>query len=125
MHFIGRESETALRAVYAAGLQNRLWNFLDLLYKRQGAENSGWVTDELLRSVGKSIPGVDTRKLLADSSSQSVTNAIAAADQQSARARVSATPTFFAGKTGGTLGQMRIRTLEPEAFRPTLDALTR
>jgi protein-disulfide isomerase len=41
MHFLGPDSEKALRAVYAAGLQGRLWHYLDLLYKSQGAENSG------------------------------------------------------------------------------------
>jgi protein-disulfide isomerase len=81
MHFIGPDSEKALRAAYAAGLQSRLWQFIDLLYKNQGGENSGWVTDALLRSVGASIPGFDTDKMFADAQSAEVTNAIAAADQ--------------------------------------------
>ena len=53
MAFLGPDSETALRAAYAAGLQSRLWNVIDLLYRNQGPENSGWVTDGLLRAVGK------------------------------------------------------------------------
>ncbi len=125
MHFIGPDSEKALRAVYAAGLQNRLWQFLDLLYKNQGAENSGWVTEDLLRSVGDSIPGFDTDKMIADSSSVEVTNALAASDQQAQTARVNSTPTFFAGKTSGTLQHMNITALTPKAFRPTLDSLTK
>jgi protein-disulfide isomerase len=124
MHFLGPDSEKALRAVYAAGLQRRLWQYLDLLYKSQGAENSGWVTDDLLRSIGASIPGFDTKKMLADMSSQDVTNAIAVSDQQAQSASVSSTPTFFAGKTGGTLEHVNVTALTPEAFRPTLDALT-
>jgi len=125
MHFIGPDSEKALRAAYAAGLQNRLWQFIDLLYKNQGGENSGWVTDELLRSVGASIPGFDTDKMFADAQSAEVTNAIAAADQTSQRAKVNSTPTFFAGKDGGTLEHVNVTALTPEAFRPTLDTLTR
>jgi protein-disulfide isomerase len=125
MHFIGPDSEKALRAVFAAGLQGRLWQFLDLLYKSQGAENSGWVTDDLLRSIGDSLPGLDTDKLLADMSSAEVTNAIAAADQQSQQASVNSTPTFFAGKTGATLEHLNVTSLTPDAFRPTLDALTK
>jgi protein-disulfide isomerase len=125
MHFIGPDSEKALRAVFAAGLQGRLWQFLDLLYKNQGAENSGWVTDDLLRSIGDSLPGLDTDKLLADMSSAEVTNAIAAADQQAQQASVNSTPTFFAGKTGATLEHLNVTTLTPDAFRPTLDALTK
>jgi len=125
MHFIGPDSETALRAVYAAGLQNRLWQYLDLLYKNQGEENSGWVTDDLLRSVGNSIPGFDTQKMLVDMNSQAVTNAIAIADQQAQSAGVNQTPTFFAGKTGETLEHVNVSSLTPDGFQPTLDSLTK
>jgi protein-disulfide isomerase len=124
MHFIGPDSEKALRAVYAAGLQGRLWEYLDLLYKSQGPENAGWVTDDLLRSVGASLPGFDTNKMLADMSSAEVTNALATSDQQAQNASVSSTPTFFAGKTGAALEHINLTTLTPDAFRPTLDALT-
>jgi protein-disulfide isomerase len=123
MHFIGPESEKALRAVYAAGLQGRLWEYLDLLYKSQGAENSGWVSDDLLRSVGASLPGFDTEKMLTDMSSQEVTNALAVGDQQAQDASVSSTPTFFAGKTGATLEHIDLTALTPDAFRPRLDTL--
>jgi protein-disulfide isomerase len=125
MHFLGPDSEKALRAVYAAGLQGRLWQFLDLLYKSQGPENSGWVTDDLLRSVGASLPGFDTKKMLADMSSAEVTNAVAVSDQQAQTASVSSTPTFFAGRTGATLEHVNVTALTPEAFEPTLDALTK
>lgn len=124
MHFIGPDSEKALRAVYAAGLQGRLWQFADLLYKDQGGENEGWVTDDLLRSIGNSLPGFDTKKMLADMSSEQVTNAIALSDQQAQSASVGGTPTFFAGPTGGTLTQVAVSSLTPDAFRPTLDSLT-
>jgi protein-disulfide isomerase len=125
MHFIGADSEKALRAVFAAGLQGRLWQFLDLLYKSQGAENSGWVTDDLLRLIGDSLPGLDTDKMLAAMSSAEVTNALGVADQQAQQASVNSTPTFFAGKTGATLEHLNVTSLTPDAFRPTLDSLTR
>lgn len=125
MHFLGDDSEKALRAVYAAGLQGKLWDALALLYQSQGAENSGWVTDELLRSVGASIPGFDTGKMLADMYAPEVDGALAAADQQAQQGGVSQTPTFFAGPTGGTLQHIAVNALTPEAFTPTLDALVK
>jgi protein-disulfide isomerase len=124
MEFIGLDSNKALRAVYAAGLQGKLWNYLDLLYKSQGAENSGWVTDGLLRQVGDSIPGLDTDKMMADRSSPDVEAALAASSRQASSAGVNQTPTFFAGPTGGRLQHIPITSLGPEAFRPTLDSLT-
>jgi protein-disulfide isomerase len=122
---IGQNSEAGLRAVYAAGLQNRLWNFSHLLYKSQGAENSGWITDELLRRIGSSIPGFDTQKMMADRQSTDVANTLAFAEQQATKARVDRTPTFFAGPTGGTLQQIPLTALSVDAFRPTLDALVK
>jgi protein-disulfide isomerase len=123
LSFIGPDSETALRAAYAAGLQNRLWNFLDLLYRNQGAENSGWVTDALLRATARSIPGVDVPRLMAARNTTAVDNAILATKQQATSARVNETPTFFAGPTGGTLNRIQLTSLTPAAFQPTLDAL--
>jgi len=124
MAFIGPESEQALRAVYAAGLQGKLWNYLDLLYRNQGAENSGWVNDQLIRSAATSIPGLDADKLIADMSSPEVDAALQAAQQQAASAKVNSTPTFFAGPTGQTLQQINLNALTTDAFRPTLDQLT-
>ena len=125
MHFLGPDSEKALRAVYAAGLQGRLWQYLDLLYKNQGGENEGWVTDNLLRSAGDSLPGFDTEKMLVDMNSDQVTNALAVADQQAQSAGVNQTPTFFAGPAGGTLQGIQLGSLTADGFRPTLDSLTK
>jgi protein-disulfide isomerase len=122
---IGPNSEQGLRAIYAAGLQNRLWNFSHLLYKSQGAENSGWITDDLLRRIGDSIPGFDTARMMADRQSSDVGNALAASAQQATNGRVDRTPTFFAGPTGGTLQQVPLTALTAAAFRPTLDALVK
>jgi protein-disulfide isomerase len=122
MHFIGPDSEKALRTVYAAGIQGKLWNVLDLLYKSQGAENSGWVTDSLLTSVGKAA-GVDTARMKADAAGQDVDAALQIADQQANQAHVNSTPTFFAGPTGQTLQHLNVTALTFEGFRPLLDPL--
>jgi protein-disulfide isomerase len=123
--FIGPDSETAVRAAYAAGLQNRLWQFLDLLYRNQGPENSGWVTDALLRATARAIPGVGASTMMAARHTSEIDNAILATQQQASSARVNETPTFFAGRTGGTLNRIPLTSLTPAAFRPTLDALLR
>ena len=123
MSFIGPDSETALRAAYAAALQNHLWNVVDLLYRNQRAENTSWVTDGLLESVARSVPGIDAGAMLDAQHSTRVDQAIETAAGQAEQAHVSSTPTFFAGPTGGTLQQLRITSLTPEPFRHALDAL--
>jgi protein-disulfide isomerase len=125
MSFLGPDSETALRATYAAGLQNRLWNFVDLLYRNQGAENSGWVTDGLLRAAGNSIPGFDTEAMMTGRGTDAVNGAIDAMAQQANQAHVNQTPTFFAGPAGGTLQGIQLGSLTADGFRPTLDSLTK
>ena len=121
--FIGADSERALRATYAAGLQGKLWNYLDLLYRNQGAENSGWVSDALLRAAAKATPGVDVGALMAARQTPQVDDALAASSQQASSAQVHSTPAFFAGPTGGTLDQIAVASLTPSAFEPTLDSL--
>jgi len=50
---IGPQSPIASRAAYAAGEQGRGWNFIELFYRNQGEENSGYVTDSFLTSIAK------------------------------------------------------------------------
>src|SRR4051812_38074684 len=57
--FLGDDSVTAGRAAAAAGTQNKLWQFIDGFYGAQGDENSGYVTDNFLRSVGQKVPGLN------------------------------------------------------------------
>ena len=37
--------------MYAAGQQNKLWQMAEALYERQGDENSGWITDAVVRTL--------------------------------------------------------------------------
>src|SRR4051812_48259497 len=57
--FVGADSRTALATAVAAGQQDRLFDVVALLYRNQGVENTGWVSDALLRRVGAAVPGLD------------------------------------------------------------------
>ncbi len=103
MAFVGPDSATALRTAFAAAGQNRLWNVLALLYENQGTENTGWVTEPLLRGVGAAVPGLDTERMLADRSSTGVDNAVAKASALAQQLGVNSTPTFAVGATGGQM----------------------
>lgn len=102
MAFLGPDSTKLLRTALAAGLQNRLWNVVDLLYRNQGEENSGWATDALLRSVGRAVPGLDVRRMLAARASATVRKQISTAAQLAGG--IQGTPSFAVGRTGGTFG---------------------
>jgi protein-disulfide isomerase len=123
LSFIGPESEDALRAALAAGQQGKLWNVVDLIYLNQGAENSGWVTDDFLRAIGEAVPGLDVDRMLEarDSAEATATMEEAAASAQADS--VSATPSFLLGETGGELSALAISSLGPEEFRAAIDEL--
>jgi protein-disulfide isomerase len=100
--FIGPDSERGRRAALAAAQQNRFFNFAQLLYYNQGSENSGWLDDTMIRSAAASIPGLDSRTLLAARNSGQITTAAKLVDSQATADRVSGTPQVYVGKTGGS-----------------------
>ena len=121
--FIGTDSETALRTGLAAGEQDRLWNVVVLLYANQGEESSGWVSDDLLRGVGEAVPGLNVGRMLDGRDSPAADEALASAQTAADAAGITGTPSFEVGRTGGPLQRLEIRSLDPSAFRPALDAL--
>jgi protein-disulfide isomerase len=59
---IGPQSVPAGEAMLAAGVQGKAWNFIELFYRNQGEENSGYVTEAFIESIGKGagIPDLAT-----------------------------------------------------------------
>jgi protein-disulfide isomerase len=92
--FIGPDSERALRFVQAAGLQDRLWQLQDAFYRNQGGENSGWVTDELVRRLAGEI-GLDVERLFVDAESPEVDALLQQATSLAAQDEISGTPSVF------------------------------
>ena len=121
--FIGPDSDTALRAVLAAGRQGRLWDVVELLYGNQGAENSGWVSEELLGQIAAEVPGLDPEQFAADRQLQELDSEIAEAQAQATLAGVHGTPSFELGRTGGHLEPLEVTSLAPDQFRTAIDAL--
>jgi protein-disulfide isomerase len=100
--FIGPDSVTAASVLEAAGQQDKLWNASDLLYRNQGEENSGYVTDAFLTKVLDGA-GADAAKAIAGAGSSAVAGEIGAAKTLASRYNVTGTPTILVGPTGGDL----------------------
>jgi protein-disulfide isomerase len=120
LHFIGPDSEQALRAALAAGDQDRLWNVVELLYQNQGQENTGWVTDELLSAVATSA-GLDEQAWRDAFDSPGVDEAIDAASSAATAAGIRSTPSFQLGPTGGTLERVEVQSLDAAGLRPAIE----
>ena len=97
LHFLGPDSTRAASAAAAAQQQGRLWPFVEAFYAAQGAENSGYVTDDFLRDVANAA-GLDADKVVDGGSDAGMTRA----DAEAAKLGVNSTPTFTVTKDGKT-----------------------
>ena len=120
--FVGPDSLPALQTTVSAAEQGKLWNVAELIYSNQGEENTGWVTDDLLRSIGAAVPGLDVGQMIDGRQSASVASTLADAQGSAQAAGISSTPTFEVGRTGGSMTQLR-GALSAAEFRQVLDEL--
>jgi len=86
--FLGDDSVKGARAAASAAARNRLWQFAGGFFQLQGEENTGFVTDDFLRSIDPAT--VDADAAAGD-------RAIAAAETEARRYNVESTPSFLVG----------------------------
>lgn len=100
---IGPQSTPAGAAAIAAGEQGRGWNFIELFYRNQGVEDSGYATDAFLTAIAKGAGVPDIAKWNADRKSQRVLSEVAATTAEAEKLGFTGTPSF-AVKGPGTSG---------------------
>ncbi len=120
--FLGPDSERAARVAAAAAAQDRLWQFVELFYRNQGEESSGYVTDAFLRKLAAGVPSLDVERAMRASESEAAARPIAAARAQAQRLGIDSTPSFTVGPTGGQARVLVSADLTAEAFAKELDA---
>jgi protein-disulfide isomerase len=91
---IGEQSLDAGAAAAAAGAQGRGWQFLELFYKNQGAENSGYADDEFLTAVAEGAGVKDIAKWNRDRKSAQYTGEVERTTAEAERLGLTGTPTF-------------------------------
>jgi len=115
--FVGQDSVRAAQAVAGAAAEGAAWPYTERLFAEQGEENSGYVTAEWLRAGAEGLPGVDADRVAAYTGNE----AIAQAERDAAEARITATPSFLVGPTGGELRLARLPDLDIPSFTAALD----
>jgi protein-disulfide isomerase len=121
IQIIGPDSLPGLRAIYAAGEQNKLWNVASELYRRQGAENTGWITDAVIRKAANAA-GTNRHTLLKAMSAGGVSAALAQATREADFAGIGGTPTFLIERPPGLPQTLSVPALDPASFTAALDA---
>ena len=89
---IGEQSISAGAAALAAGKQGRGWNYIELFYRNQGEENSGYADDEFLEAVAKAAGVKNLSKWNQDR--KKLTSAIEKTTEEAKRLGYEATPSF-------------------------------
>jgi len=119
LHFLGPDSEKAARVAAGAKAQGRLWPFVEAFYAAQGQENSGYVTDDFLRSVANAS-GVDADKALDAADGEPALRFLEQANADATRLGVDSTPTFTVAKGDGSPKVIGSGVLGQAAFEKAL-----
>jgi protein-disulfide isomerase len=96
----GPDSNRGQAATIAASLQNRGFPFAEMLYLNQGAENTGWLSDNMVKFAAASVDGLRWSKVLSDSGSSNVTSIVNGVDGAASIAGFNATPTILLNHKG-------------------------
>jgi protein-disulfide isomerase len=104
---IGAQSAPAGAAALAAGAQGRGWNYIELFYRNQGKENSGYASDEFLTAVAKAAGVKDIARWNEERNGAKFTGEVKKTTAEASRLGFTGTPSF-AIKGPGTKGMETI-----------------
>jgi protein-disulfide isomerase len=91
---INGESVPAAAAVIAAGKQGRGWDFVELFYRNQGIEASGYVTDEFLTEIARGAGVSDIAQWNKDRQSDAVLRQVQSETDEAESLGLRGTPSF-------------------------------
>jgi protein-disulfide isomerase len=97
--FVGDDSVRAGRLVTAAARQGALWQLVDVLYANQGAENTGWASQQLLDGAGLAT-GLNVKQANAFAQSGEADAQLQASAARAASLGVRSTPTLVLIRSG-------------------------
>lgn len=122
IEIISANSVDGLRAIYAGAQQNKLWQMVDALYARQGEENSGWITPDLIKTAATAA-GADPAKIASAEKSAAVDTMLKNSSDAAKAAAVGGTPTFVVQRPPGLPTQLQLAGLDPTSFAAALDPI--
>lgn len=100
---IGWDSVEGEQFVFAAGLQNHLWNMIDDIFANQGKDNGGWLNASLAERIGETIPGFSVSSETADLDNPEVVSEIDGDQRDARRMEIEGVPFVELGRLGGAI----------------------
>jgi protein-disulfide isomerase len=119
LRFIGPDSDRGARAAVVAGREDKMWHFVDLWYRNQGPEGSGYADDDFIRSLA-SASNVPPDKAIDGISDESTEAPLAKAEQEASDAGISSTPSFLIARKGEDPKPLEVSDLTFDAFQQAL-----
>lgn len=111
-------------AALAAGKQNKLWYYVELFYRQQGKENTGYVNPAFLERLARQTPGLEFTKWSSDRSNSELASQLVSDAQVANNEGFNGTPSFLLGTTGGSLKKFESPSLtESGPFESAIEAL--
>lgn len=98
-------------AALAAGRQDKMWYFVELFYREQGEEDSGYVNESYLQGIARQVPGLNLARWTSERADPALANQVASDAQVANNEKFTGTPSFLIGRRGRPLHR-----LEPDSF---------
>jgi protein-disulfide isomerase len=92
--FIGAQSPPAGAAALAAGAQGRGWEYLELFYRNQGVEDSGYADDRFLTAVAKAAGVKDIARWNKERKGAKFTGEVGQTTEEAQNLGLTGTPSF-------------------------------
>ncbi len=103
-------------AAYAAGKQNKAWNFIETFYHEQGEEDSGYVTEKYLQGIASQVPGLNLTQWTSNRSDPELAKEVTTDAEAAANAGFNGTPSFLIGRSGGSMSKLEYQSPEDPTF---------
>jgi Thioredoxin len=81
-------------AALAAGKQNHMWQYIELFYREEGRENSGYVTERYLDELAQQLSGLNLIAWTSARNDAALARAITSDAREASSAGLTSTPTF-------------------------------
>jgi protein-disulfide isomerase len=111
-------------AALAAGVQGKMWNFIETFYHEQGEESSGYVTENFLQGIAKQVPGLNLAKWTSDRNETPLNKQLASDSEAASSNGFNGTPSFLIGRSGGAMSKYEYSSLtDPTGFNEAIEKL--
>ncbi len=115
------DSDRAAKAIIAAGEQGKAWHFTEVLYKNQGSEGSGWISEGFVNDVAAAV-GIDKAAFDTARKGDVATKGVDDARKLAEANDVQGTPSFLVRDAKGTK-QVTVQDFSPAGFDAAVAAV--